>query len=74
MAVVAGLWTYAAAAAMPKLPTALHVGIELLLVVQFIVVLWLLSYFPPQECYYIKSKLHLVYTDLGIWVRQRVAG
>jgi O-antigen/teichoic acid export membrane protein len=73
-ALLAGAAIFLAATAMPKLSPVLHLGIQTVMVMQFIAILWLLSYFPAQERCYIKSKLSVAFSDLGGWFRQRVAG
>jgi O-antigen/teichoic acid export membrane protein len=73
MAGIAGLLTYAVGKALPPLPFVLHAAVEAVLLVQFIAVLWLLSYFPAQERQYIKSKLVTARVGFELWVRQRLS-
>ena len=68
--VLAGLAIYMAAVSLPEQSPVIHLGVRALLVTQFIAILWLLSYFPAQEIYYIKHKLWVVCAAL----RQRVVG
>ena len=72
LALGSGWVLYTATTMIPSMHPALRLSLQLIFLVQFIIVLWTLDYFPPQEQTFIKNKLQVIRAGLSMWMRQRV--